>query len=70
MRCKQQPMGWFLPLVPMLMPSRGLATIDRQHDELKAGGGIPDMLLAIFIVFVITGVPGVTNLFPFIHPTG
>lgn len=46
-----------------------LANINRQLDELKAGGdSILGILLIIFIVFVITDVIGATDIFPFIHP--
>ena len=70
MQCTQQPMGWFLRHVLVLMPTRELATNDRQHDELETGHGKPGTPLLIFIVFVITVVFGITNILPIIHPTG
>ncbi|MGD8630633.1 MAG: PA2779 family protein [Gammaproteobacteria bacterium] len=45
-----------------------LANINRQFDELEAGGGILGILLVIFIVFVITDALGATDIFPFVHP--
>jgi len=45
-----------------------LANINRQLDDLRAGGDILGILLVIFIVFVITDVVGATDIFPFIHP--
>jgi hypothetical protein len=127
MRCKQQPMAWFLSLMLVMLPmlpaqaamvdngriiseqqaaldsaailamldqevtrqqletwgvnpemarerinsltGEELANINRQLNELKAGGdSILGILLIIFIVFVITDVIGATDIFPFIHP--
>jgi hypothetical protein len=127
MRCKQQPMAWFLSLLLAILPllpaqaamvsneriiseqqaaldsaailemldqevsrqqletwgvnpemarerinsltPQELASINRQLDELRAGGdSILGILLVIFIVFVITDVIGATDIFPFIHP--
>jgi hypothetical protein len=127
MRCKQQPMAWFLSLLLAMLPllpaqaamvsneriiseqqtaldsaailemldqevsqqqletwgvnpemarerinsltPQELASINRQLDELRAGGdSILGILLVIFIVFVITDVIGATDIFPFIHP--
>ena len=126
MRCKQQPMAWFLSLLLVMLPllpaqaamvdnesiisaqqtdldsaailtmldqevtrqqletwgvnpemarerinsltGEELANINRQLDELRAGGDILGILLVIFIVFVITDVIGATDIFPFIHP--
>jgi len=126
MRCKQQPMAWFLSLMLVMLPilpaqagivdngriiseqqaaldsaailamldqevsrqqletwgvnpemarerinsltGEELANINRQLDELRAGGEILGILLVIFIVFVITDVIGATDIFPFIHP--
>jgi hypothetical protein len=45
-----------------------LADLNRQLDELKAGGGILGILLVLFIVFVITDALGATDIFPFVHP--
>jgi len=45
-----------------------LAAINRQLDDLKAGGDILGILLVIFIVFVITDAVGATDIFPFVHP--
>jgi len=45
-----------------------LASINRQVNDLNAGGNILGILLVIFIVFVITDVIGATDIFPFIHP--
>jgi len=46
-----------------------LANINRQLNELQAGGdSILGILLIIFVVFVITDVLGATDIFPFIHP--
>ncbi|MEA2094545.1 MAG: DUF6627 family protein [Pseudomonadota bacterium] len=46
-----------------------LARINQDIDKLNAGGtSILNVLLIIFIVFIITDVIGATNIFPFIHP--
>ena len=45
-----------------------LANINRQLDEVKAGGDILTILVVIFIVFVVTDVIGATDIFPFIRP--
>jgi len=45
-----------------------LANINRQLDELRAGGDVLGIILVVFIVFVITDVIGATDIFPFIHP--
>ncbi len=46
-----------------------LANINRQLNELKAGGdSVLGVLLIIFVIFVITDVIGATDIFPFIHP--
>jgi len=127
MRCKQQPMAWFLSLLLVMLPllpaqaamvandriiseqqaaldsesilamldqevtrqqleswginpemarerinsltGEELANLNRQLNELKAGGdSVLGVLLIIFIIFVITDVLGATDIFPFIHP--
>jgi hypothetical protein len=127
MRCKQQPMAWFLSLLLVMLPmlpaqaamvdndriiseqqialdsaailemldqdvtvqqleswgvnpemarerinsltGEELANINRQLNELKAGGdSVLGVLLIIFVIFVITDVLGATDIFPFIHP--
>ena len=45
-----------------------LANINRQLNELKAGGDVLGILLIIFIVFIITDALGATDIFPFVHP--
>lgn len=45
-----------------------LANINRQLNELKAGGNVLGILLIIFIVFIITDALGATDIFPFVHP--
>jgi hypothetical protein len=45
-----------------------LARINRDIGQLNAGGDVLEILLIIFIVFVITDVIGATDIFPFIHP--
>lgn len=45
-----------------------LANLNRQFNELEAGGDILGILLIIFIVFVITDAIGATDIFPFVHP--
>ena len=44
-----------------------LAKINRQVNELQAGGGVIGILLIIFLVFVITDIFGATDIFPFIN---
>jgi hypothetical protein len=127
MRCKQQPMAWFLSLLLVMLPllpaqagmvdngriiseqqvaldsaailtmldqevtrqqleswgvnpemarerissltGEELANINRQLNELQAGGdSVLGVLLIIFVIFVITDVIGATDIFPFIHP--
>ena len=45
-----------------------LANLNRQFNELEAGGDILGILLILFIVFVITDAVGATDIFPFVHP--
>jgi hypothetical protein len=46
-----------------------LANLNRQFNELEAGGSsVLGVLLIIFIVFVITDAIGATDIFPFVHP--
>ncbi len=37
-------------------------------DAPAAGSGVLELLVLVFLVFVITDVIGATNIFPFIHP--
>ena len=127
MRCKQQPMAWFLSLLLVMLPmlpaqaamvdngriiseqqvaldsaailamldqevtrqqlktwgvnpemarerinsltDQELANLNRQFNELEAGGSsVLGVLLILFIVFVITDAIGATDIFPFVHP--
>jgi hypothetical protein len=45
-----------------------VAQINQRLDELPAGGDILGVILAIFIIFIITDALGVTDIFPFVHP--
>jgi hypothetical protein len=45
-----------------------LADLNRQFNELEAGGDVLGILLIIFIVFIITDALGATDIFPFVHP--
>ena len=51
-----------------LMTHEEIAQLNKQIDELPAGGDVLGVLLIIFIVFVITDVIGATDIFPFIKP--
>ncbi len=45
-----------------------VAEITQKLDKLPAGGDTAGVLLALFVIFVITDVIGATDIFPFIHP--
>ena len=45
-----------------------LARINKQVNDLQAGGDVLGILLVIFLVFVITDIIGATDVFPFINP--
>ena len=51
-----------------LMTQEEIAQLNRQIEELPAGGDLLGVILIIFIVFVITDVIGATDIFPFIKP--
>ena len=50
------------------MTGEEVAQLNKQLDELPAGGGVLGIIVIVFIVFVITDVIGATDIFPFIHP--
>jgi hypothetical protein len=51
------------------LTSEELANLNRQFNELEAGGdSILGILLILFIVFIITDAIGATDIFPFVHP--
>jgi len=43
-------------------------TLGQRIDELPAGAGVLELLIAVVLVLVILDVVGVTNIFSFIHP--
>lgn len=45
-----------------------VARINQQIEQLPAGGDFLGVILAIFIIFIITDALGVTDIFPFVHP--
>ncbi len=45
-----------------------VAQLNRQIADAPAGSGVIELLVLIFLVFVITDVIGATDIFPFIHP--
>ena len=45
-----------------------LARFNKQINDPQAGGDVLGILLAIFLVFVITDAIGATDVFPFINP--
>ena len=51
-----------------LMTADEVAQLNKQIDELPAGGDVLGVILVVFIVFVITDVIGATDIFPFIKP--
>lgn len=50
------------------MTDAEIAELNKRIDEMPAGGGVLEVALVVFIVFVITDVIGATDIFPFIHP--
>jgi hypothetical protein len=44
-----------------------LARINRQVNDLHAGGDVLGILLLLFLVFVLTDIFGATDIFPFIN---
>ncbi len=45
-----------------------VAQLNQQIANAPAGGGVIELLVLVFLVFVITDVIGATDIFPFIHP--
>lgn len=45
-----------------------LATLHEQMDELPAGSGAVGLLALLVLIFFITDVLGITDVFPFVHP--
>ncbi len=45
-----------------------IEVLNEQLGELPAGGDVLVVMLVIFLVFIMTDVLGVTDIFPFIHP--
>ncbi|GMR21010.1 MAG: hypothetical protein BMS9Abin36_1608 [Gammaproteobacteria bacterium] len=45
-----------------------VAQLNQQIANAPAGSGVLELLVLVFLVFVITDVIGATNIFPFIHP--
>ena len=45
-----------------------IAVLNERLGELPAGGDVLVVMLIIFLVFIMTDVLGVTDIFPFIHP--
>ena len=45
-----------------------IVQINHRLSELPAGSGVLEILLIVFIVFVVTDVLGATDIFPFIRP--
>jgi hypothetical protein len=45
-----------------------VAQLNQQIADAPAGSGVIELLVFVFLVFVITDVIGATNIFPFIHP--
>ncbi len=45
-----------------------IAQLNRQIAEAPAGSGVVELVVLVFLVFVITDVIGATDIFPFIHP--
>lgn len=44
-----------------------VAQLATQMDELPAGAGVLEMLLAVVLIFVVLDIAGVTDVFPFIR---
>jgi len=45
-----------------------VAQLNQQIANAPAGSGVIELLVLVFLVFVITDVIGATDIFPFIHP--
>ena len=45
-----------------------IEAVKAKVDELPAGGGVLELLVAVLLVLIILDVVGVTNIFSFIHP--
>jgi len=45
-----------------------VAQLSQQIADAPAGSGVVELLVLIFLVFVVTDVIGATDIFPFIHP--
>lgn len=45
-----------------------LATLHAQMDELPAGSGAVGLLALLVLIFFVTDILGVTDVFPFVHP--
>ena len=50
------------------MTDQQISELTQKIEELPAGADTGGVLLALFIIFVITDAMGVTDIFPFIHP--
>lgn len=50
------------------MSDNQISEITQQINELPAGASAGGVIVAIFVVLVITDIVGVTDIFPFIHP--
>lgn len=45
-----------------------VAQLNRQIANAPAGSGVVELVVLLFLVFVVTDVIGATDIFPFIHP--
>lgn len=45
-----------------------IAQLNRQIANAPAGSGVVELVVLLFLVFVVTDVIGATDIFPFIHP--
>lgn len=54
--------------VDRLTPAQ-VADLNARLDQLPAGAGVLEVVLIVFVVFVITDALGITDIFPFVRPT-
>lgn len=45
-----------------------VAQLNRHIADAPAGSGVVELIVLLFLVFVVTDVIGATDIFPFIHP--
>jgi hypothetical protein len=54
--------------VDRLTPAQ-VADLNARLDQLPAGAGVLEVVLIVFLIFVITDAIGITDIFSFVQPT-